>query len=354
MTPGADLRAADVHDSGLHAADVRDSVVQPTVDSQGSLLLRAGDAQASLLPALGGAVAAFAWRGIPVLRPTPADAIADGIAAGDVRRTAAYPLLPYSNRIADARLAAGDRVFTLARNFGDHPHAIHGVGWQRAWTVARADAASALLTLAHDPSGSGNEGEGDDTSWPWPFVATQAFALNDRGNRAQLAVTMTLRNTGQFAFPFGLGWHPFFPVMLSTTLEFGAAAVWRNDVTQLPVARTDIPPEWDFSAARSLIAAARGAPLDNVFVQWSGSATLATPESGLATTIEADRACAFLVVYAPDGAPFVAVEPVTHQTDAFNRAARGARDTGTRVLPPGAGFSCTMRVTAARNPAGFP
>jgi hypothetical protein len=33
-------------------------------------------------------------------------------------------------------------------------------------------------------------------------------------------------------------------------------------------------------------------------------------------------------------------------TDAFNRAARGEPDTGTRILPPGGAFSCTIRIHA--------
>jgi hypothetical protein len=35
---------------------------------------------------------------------------------------------------------------------------------------------------------------------------------------------------------------------------------------------------------------------------------------------------------------------VTQMTDAFNRAARGERDTGTRALAPGSAFSCTMEI----------
>ena len=39
-------------------------------------------------------------------------------------------------------------------------------------------------------------------------------------------------------------------------------------------------------------------------------------------------------------------------TDAFNRAARGERDTGTRYLRPGEARSCTMRIVAtAADPA---
>jgi galactose mutarotase-like enzyme len=35
-------------------------------------------------------------------------------------------------------------------------------------------------------------------------------------------------------------------------------------------------------------------------------------------------------------------------TDAFNRASED-RDTGTRVLAPGASFSCTMSISVSRN-----
>ena len=70
----------------------------------------------------------------------------------------------------------------------------------------------------------------------------------------------------------------------------------------------------------------------------------------LAAEIGADAACDHLVVYVPGGANFLAVEPVTHMTDAFNRADRGEPGTGTRVLAPGAHFSCTMRISASDVP----
>jgi aldose 1-epimerase len=108
--------------------------------------LVSNDALVRIAPELGGAITQFSLCGAPVLRPTPAEAIG----ARDVRATACYPLVPYSNRIANARLAFGGREFTLARNFGTHPHAIHGVGWQRAWSVADVSQNHARLALRHD------------------------------------------------------------------------------------------------------------------------------------------------------------------------------------------------------------
>jgi galactose mutarotase-like enzyme len=95
------------------------------------LALRAGDAQIELAPATGGALAGFTYRGIDVLRPTPATVRAER----NVRGHACYPLVPYSNRIANARLTFDGHEYRLQKNFGDHPHSIHGIGWQRQWHV---------------------------------------------------------------------------------------------------------------------------------------------------------------------------------------------------------------------------
>lgn len=300
--------------------------------------LRTGAAAVDVMPEVGAAIASYTWRGRPVLRPTPASAIA----TRDVRHSACYPLVPYSNRIRNATLSFQGRDYALERNFGTHAHAIHGVGWQRAWAVLEASARHAQLALVHDANGN------DAAAWPWPFRATQTFRLSEDAEApraVRLVVTLTLANTGREPFPFGLGWHPFFVRDAATRIAFRAARVWRNDPTQLPQRLVAIPRAWDFANARELDDIA----LDNVFVGWAGTASIHLV-SALAT-LDADRACSRLVVFAPVQAPFVALEPVSHDTDAFNRAIDGAADTGMRVLPPGAAFSCTMRVAVAANPA---
>ena len=296
------------------------------------LHLEADAARALLLPAIGGAIGAFTWRDKHVLRPMPEDAIADA----DVRRAASYPLVPYSNRIRDAQLDFSGNRHALERNFGAHPHAIHGVGWQRAWRVGALSATRAMFSLDHDTHDDGNH------SWPWPFRATQCFDLAAGTQDATLTATLTIQNIGTALFPFGLGWHPFFPRDATTSISF-ADAVWINDATQLPQRQIGVTGPWDFASPRSFGDDA----IDNVFCGWAGTATLRSPARGVVTRIDADSACRWLVVYAPADRDFVALEPVTHETDAFNRHAAGEAHTGTRVLPPGAAFSCTMRIAVA-------
>jgi aldose 1-epimerase len=298
------------------------------------LELTAGPAHVGLLPGLGGAINAFALSGHAILRETPDDVLT----RANVRLTSSYPLVPYSNRIRDACLMFAGHRLSLTRNFGTSPHAIHGVGWQRAWTVQAATPTSATLALDHD--GEGNNG----LAWPWPFRAVQTFDLaSSDAQRAVLTAALTIENTGSTAFPFGLGWHPFFPRDPTTTLEFDAAGIWINDETGMPIERLDAVDEWSFNAPRTF----GDKTIDNVFTGWTGAATLVSAERGVVTAIEADSTCDRLVVYAPTGCDFVAVEPVTHETDAFNRTATGARGTGMRVLAPDAAYSCTMRITAS-------
>jgi aldose 1-epimerase len=112
--------------------------------------------------------------------------------------------------------------------------------------------------------------------------------------------------------------------------------------TLLPVERVAVPDRWRYATARPL----GEVVLDHVFEPSTGAATIAWPDAGLAVTVEADSALDRRIVYVPADRDFLAFEPATHMTDAFNRAARGQPGTGTRRLPPGTSFSCTMRLNA--------
>ena len=296
--------------------------------------IAAQDTALEVAPGVGGAILSFRWRDADVLRPTPDDARA----AGDVRRCASYPLVPYSNRVADARLGLADgSSFALARNMGDHPHAIHGVGWQRAWTVDRVDRAGLALSFAHAARGA------DAASWPFAFQVAQVFSLTAGSDDATLTMTLSITNTDTRPFPFGLGWHPFFPRDERTLLGFRAATLWETDATCLPTRETGVGGSTLFAPPRAI----GDTTLDNVFTGWDGQATIAWPDSRLQATIEADRMLDHLVVYVPPARDYLAVEPVTHITDAFNRSGGGATRTGSRMLAPGEARSCTMRIIAS-------
>lgn len=291
-----------------------------------------GDARADVAPAVGGAVAAFRWRGVDVLRPTPAEALA----ARNVRAFASFPLVPFSNRIAEARLAFGGQIHVLGRPYADQPHAIHGVGLRRPWRVASRAEDRVTLALDYDPDGDEARG------WPFAFRALQSLDVGERSGVAVLAMSLAIENCDARPFPFGLGWHPYFPRTPATVLGLRADGMWETGPTLLPVRRVGVPAGLSFDPPRAI----GETTLDTVFTGFDGAVRLDDAQRGLRTTVEGDTAIGFLVVYVPPGRDFLALEPVTHMTDAFNRHARGESGTGTRTLPPGASFSCTMRIVA--------
>jgi aldose 1-epimerase len=300
--------------------------------------LVAGPGRAVIAPAVGGSIAAFQCDGQAILRPTPARAISEGA----VRSFACFPLVPFSNRIAHARLHWAGRDYGLMRYLDAEPHAIHGNGWQRPWSVTRRESSRLAIELEHDASGTRAR------EWPFPYRARQRFELIAEASAVRLELGLDIENTGGEAFPFGLGWHPYFDRDQETELGFAARGVWHTDASRLPTRVGPVPAPWIFDPPRTIGATM----LDNCFAGWRRPATVRWPARGLSAEIAAEAACDYLVVFVPsdksEGKSFFAVEPVTHMTDAFNRAGED-RNTGTRVLAPGACFSCTMSISVSRN-----
>jgi aldose 1-epimerase len=300
--------------------------------------LRAGSARAVIAPAIGGSIAAFECDGHPILRPTQGQALAEGA----VRSFACFPLIPFSNRIAGATLHWAGREYALTRYVDHEPHAIHGNGWQRVWSVTRRGGPRLTIELEHDAAGARAR------EWPFPYRARQRFDLAADAQAVRLTLELDIENTGGDAFPFGLGWHPYFDRGLDTELGFAAAGVWQTDPARLPTRFDAVPPQWNFDPPRPI----RATVLDNGFAGWRPPARVRWPARKLTAELSACPAFNFLVVFVPSDEsgtkPFFAIEPVTHMTDAFNRAG-GDHYTGTRVLAPGASFSCRMGISVSRS-----
>ena len=281
-----------------------------------TLELAAGDATLLLCPTLGGSIGGWTWRGAPVLRPTPPEVLA----GTNSRLLSCFPLIPFSNRIAWGRFSFGGESFQLDRNFGDHPHTIHGNAWQRAWEVARSDLAEAELVLHHDPAADSG------SHWPYRYTATLHYALAPDG----LAVTIGFTNTDSRAQPVGLGLHPYQPRTPQTAIALRAGSVWHTGEDSLPDARLPVTGHWSFDPGHVITPP----PLDNCYADWAGRAEITRPEHGLRLAITADDIFRFAVVYTPEGKPYFAVEPASNMTDAVNHMDT-VPDHGLRVLQPG-------------------
>lgn len=269
------------------------------------LSLRAGRLGLDLAPQAGGAIARFTVAGaIDLLRPTPPQALASGRG----NESACYPLVPFSGRIANGRLAFDGTEVVLKPNWPGIRHPMHGDGWARPWTLTRSDAHSAEIVYQHD----GREG------WPFRYRARQTYRLDDDA----LIVGMSIENLEGRSVPAGLGLHPFFVRDAATELRCRTQYTWLTDAEVLPVERIAVPPQWDFSTARRV----DEVTVDSAFEGWDGRATIVWPRVGLRLELQATPPFRDLVIYIPPERPYFCVEPVSHIPGAIGstRLAAGA------------------------------
>jgi aldose 1-epimerase len=254
------------------------------------LSLSTGRLAVDLAPSAGGSIARFTVDGADVLRPMTPEAVA----SGKGNNASAFPLVPYSNRITNGRLAFAGQEITLGLNWPGLRHPMHGDGWAHPWDVVRHDAHTAEIAYAHD----GKSG------WPFRYRARQTYRLEDE----RLVLTMAIDNLEPKAVPAGLGLHPYFRRDGETELTCRTQAVWLTDAEVISTTRVAVPPEWDFSKSRKV----DDVMLDNCFDGWDGRATVLWPRQRLRLELVASEPFRHAVIYVPPGRPYFCVEPVSH------------------------------------------
>ena len=285
-----------------------------------TLQLNHASLRCDLAPALGGSIAGLWLDDVPVLRSTP------GPALQQVSEAGSYPLVPFSNRIGHATFSWAGRSHNLLPNGAPEPHAIHGVGWQRPWTVLQVDARQAHLAYKHQA----------DAAWPFAVAAEQVFELSDQG----LAMHMTLTNPSELPMPAGLGMHPNFVKRPGSHLRFAAAGRWEMDAGRLPTHR--LP-------ASGLDTDCAGLDVDHCFEGWTGSVELQDELLRIQISSNLQR----LVVFTNPTRDFVAIEPVSHVNNALQLVqATGisADALGLIELQPGESMSAHMHIHIEHQP----
>jgi aldose 1-epimerase len=275
--------------------------MQPISAAEEPLLLRQEDCRLSLDPAHGGAVREFSWRGRPVFRPTPCDAVSDPFAFS------CFPMVPYANRIAGGRFSFRNHVVEIAANRRGDIHPLHGEAWLAPWTVLSASSFHATLAF---------EGGGD--TWPWRYLCEQRFDLRSDG----LTVALSVENLSGEPMPAMLGLHPYFPDARKARLAARLPKVWLTE-NNLAAVEVAAPPGWRFDRSQRVAVA-----LDHSFSGWDGTGEIAWPNHKL--RIRATN-CSCLHLYTPAGEDFFCVEPQTAAAGALNR--NGSELT---ILEPGA------------------
>lgn len=257
---------------------------------------------------------------VPLLRDAPDDA--------DALSSSCYPLVPFGNRVRDNRFEFEGKEYSFDPNTSWDPHYLHGEGWQSEWSVDEKADDRVVMSFAHRGGNS-----------PYAYRATQRFLLS--GDALQL--TLSVENAGDRAMPFGLGWHPYFPMTPKTTLFAPARKFWTEVEGWLPGEVTAIPEDLDFSEPSPL-------PhrwVNNGFEDWSGEAVISWPEHDTRLVLQADPLFRHAFVFVSDTEfdpqfrrDYFCFEPMSHLANGHNLPDLG----GLKILQPGENLSGGIRL----------
>lgn len=276
-----------------------------------------------------GASALVAERGASLIswEPRPGINVIDGYINADELKQASWShsliAAPWPGRVKDDTFVFDGVTYHLPPVPG-RDTALHGFVWDEDFVV---DDAGTSLTLRCDLEGV----EG----YPWPFTLRVTYSLESGSDGEEhLSASIAATNTGSTDIPLAIGWHPYvklpghetiadydFSVPARTKVLYGSAMVpllgeaaysgVNSPVTFNPIGQVQMDESY-----RGLVPNEHGVVVTTVRDSASSMRVQLSQEPAEAPILH---------VYSGDGAPrdprgSLALEPLSHLPDAFNRA----------------------------------
>jgi aldose 1-epimerase len=278
--------------------------------------LRAGDRLATVDATRGGRLASLIVAGRELLVPAP-DADDRGVDWG------CFLMAPWPGRLADGRVPWQGGTVQLRRT--REPHALHGVVYDRTWSVDRAEEDQVVLSCGFDPV-------------EWPFGGRVRQRIRLAADHLELHAVIT---AGPRAMPAALGWHPWFR-------RTDGEPRLRVDADEVLETRDMIPTgrRRDVAGRTDLRTGPRlgDRRLDHAYVDVRSPVVATWPD--LELRFEFRPPVGVLVVYTPPGA--VCIEPQTAWPNALGAL---TPESGVRALEPGETLQAVVRLRWRVTPA---
>jgi aldose 1-epimerase len=210
-------------------------------------------------------------------------------------------LFPFANRINKGEYDFEEKHYKLECNEPGRDNAIHGLIFNKTFQIdeilQRNDYAKVSLSYTET-----NPVEG----FPFPYKVELIYKLK----RDNLDLIVKVHNIGEHAFPFNLGWHPYFCINSfdDAFLSFKShkQVIFNDNLISLGIAETLIPDPYSLKDKK----------LDDCYLLYDRNVEIHTKD--YAVSVSGKPKSEYLQIYAPPKEKKLAVEPMTGISDSFN------------------------------------
>lgn len=230
-------------------------------------------------------------------------------------------LFPFANRIENGSFSFNNKNFELDKSETDKHNAIHGLVYDKTFELIGQDYSStkASVILSFD--------EFKPTrGFPFKYNITLEYVLT----KNSLELNVQVKNQDQSAFPFSLGWHPYFKTndLYNSQLNINSSKRILVNDKMIPIGVEQI----DWNGFRKI----EDKVYDDCFVLKTNNLEFRTPEYNLEFTFSSEEN--YLQLYTPDDRRSIAIEPQTAPANSFNTKM------GLQILKPNEVFNLNWKI----------
>ena len=210
-------------------------------------------------------------------------------------------LFPFANRIKDGKYHFNGNDFQFPVNVKEENNALHGLVFDKTFQLIKSELneKSATIVLEYDK-------KTESFGFPYTFTVQLTYHFTEDN----LNLEMVIKNTDTKAFPFTLGWHPYFlsSNLSESSLEFNGDKKMILNKRNIAIDSKKI----DNTEAIAI----KNNQFDDCWSLASDEIIFTTPEYKL--KFNATGKNNFLQVYTPPKKNTIAIEQITGVSDSFN------------------------------------
>jgi aldose 1-epimerase len=239
---------------------------------------------------------------------------------------AAAILFPFANRIKGGSYYFNNKALQFECNEKGNKNALHGLVYNKKFQVIdqQIQTTSCAVTLLYQEKERSK-------GFPFLYDLTLKYTLEEHN----ITLSVHVNNTDVKAFPFTLGWHPYFAStdLYRSFLSFKSAQKIQFDANLITDKIVDFKAEVSHQIKNIL--------LDDCYLLNDSCVKFSTPTHSI--LLDSDAKENYLQLYTPQNEQVIAIEPMSGISDSFNNKE------GLQILQPTEGYKVKWNVSFFKN-----